>query len=90
MEEDHDRVRCGGCTGEYEACFNCVWRRDDRRGGGDVRGGGLVRLEGPGWVSYKGVIREVRAEATKLLSVVLNEIRPTFWCTFMTQCNSVD
>ena len=46
---------CGGCTGEYEAYFNCVWRRDDEEG--DVRGGGFVRLEGPGWVSYKGVIR---------------------------------
>ena len=61
-----------------------------RRRRGDVRGGGFVRLEGPGWVSYKGVIREVRAEGTKLLSVVFNEIRPTFWRTFMTQCDSVD
>jgi len=49
-----------------------------------------VRLEGPGWVSYKGVIREVRDEATKLLSVFHNEITPAFWRTFMTQCDIVD
>lgn len=27
------------------------------KGGGVGRGSGFVRLEGPGWVSYKGVIR---------------------------------
>lgn len=43
----------------------------------DVRGGGFVRLEGLGWVSYKEVIRELRAKATKLLSQAFNEMRPT-------------
>jgi hypothetical protein len=70
----------------WEGCGDCRWgvRRastplgvETTKGGGGVRGGGFVRLEGPGWVSYKGVIRVWHAKATKLLSRVLNEIRRT-------------
>lgn len=36
-----------------------------------------MRLEGLGWVSYKEVIRELRAKATKLLSKASSEMRTT-------------